>query len=63
MIDCACYSKLKKLLRATALVRKINPWMTSMLAKYHEWSFENYKIECVEVLREYVVQEAEFHTM
>ena len=34
----------------------------SMLANYHRWLFENRKIECVEVLREYVVQEAEFHT-
>ena len=63
VIDCARYSKLQKLLRVTALVRKINPWMTSVLANYHQWLFENHKIECVEVLREYAVQEAEFHTM
>ena len=35
---------------------------TPMLASYHRWLFENHKLECVEVLREYVVQEAEFHT-
>ena len=34
----------------------------TMLASYHRWLFENHKLECVEVLREYVVQEAEFHT-
>ena len=31
----------------------------SMLANYHRWLFENHKVE---VLREYIVQEAEFHT-
>ena len=34
----------------------------SMLVNYHRWLFENRKIECVAVLCEYVVQEAEFHT-
>ena len=33
---------------------------TQMLAAYHRWVFENYKIENVEVLREWIVQEAEF---
>ena len=33
---------------------------TQMLAAYHRWVFENYRIENVEVLREWIVQEAEF---
>ena len=33
---------------------------TQMLAAYHRWVFENYKIDNVEVLREWIVQEAEF---
>ena len=32
----------------------------SMLTPYHRWIFENHKIESVEVLREWVIQEAEF---
>ena len=32
-----------------------------MLAAYHRWVFENHRVECVEVLREWVIQEAEFH--
>ena len=32
----------------------------SMLTHYHRWIFENHKIESVEVLREWVIQEAEF---
>ena len=33
-----------------------------ILAAYHRWVFENYRVECVEVLREWVIQEAEFHS-
>ena len=33
-----------------------------MLAAYHCWVFENHRVECVEVLREWVIQEAEFHS-
>ena len=33
---------------------------TSMLARYHRWIYENYKIESVEVLREWVIQETGF---
>jgi len=33
-----------------------------MLAAYHRWVFENHRVECVEVLREWVIQEAEFHS-
>ena len=33
-----------------------------MLTHYHRWVFENRKIESVEVLREWVIQEAEFQT-
>ena len=33
---------------------------TSMLASYHRWVYKNHRIECVEVLREWVIQEAEF---
>ena len=36
---------------------KLQP--TTMLASYHRWLFE---LKCVEVLREYVVQEVRFHT-
>jgi len=31
-----------------------------MLASYHCWVYKNHRIECVEVLREWVIQEAEF---
>ena len=31
-----------------------------MLASYHRWVFENHRIEWVEVLREWVIQEADF---
>jgi len=30
------------------------------MASYHRWVYENHRIECVEVLREWVIQEAEF---
>ena len=33
---------------------------TSMLARYHRWIYEKYKIESVEVLREWVIQETGF---
>ena len=32
----------------------------SMLASYHRWVYENHRIEHIEVLREWVIQEAEF---
>ena len=32
----------------------------SMLTQYHRWIFENHKIESVEVLREWVIQQSEF---
>ncbi|KAK3732000.1 hypothetical protein QZH41_005502 [Actinostola sp. cb2023] len=31
-----------------------------MLAQYHRWIYENRKAECVEILREWIIQEAEF---
>lgn len=34
----------------------------SMLTYYHRWIFENHKTESVEVLREWVIREAEFQT-
>ena len=34
----------------------------SMLTCYHRWIYENHKIESVEVLREWVIQETEFQT-
>ena len=34
----------------------------SMLASYHRWIFEKCKRESVEVLREWAIQESEFHT-
>ena len=33
-----------------------------MLTRYHRWIYENHKIESVEVLREWVIQETEFQT-
>ena len=33
-----------------------------MLAVYHRSVFKTYRVECVEVLREWVIQEAEFHS-
>ena len=33
-----------------------------MLAAYHCWVFENHRVKCVGVLREWVIQEAEFHS-
>ena len=33
-----------------------------MLTQYHQWIFENHKIESIEVLREWVIREAEFQT-
>ena len=35
----------------------------SMLAQYHQWLFEKGKLESVETLRKWVMQEAEFHTI
>ena len=35
----------------------------SMLAQYHRWLFENGKLESVETLRKWVMQEAEFRTV
>ena len=32
----------------------------TMLPNYHRWVFENHKEESVELLREWVIQEAEF---
>jgi len=46
--DCMMYIKLLKKLPA------------SMLASYRRWVHENHKIECVEVLKEWIIQEAEF---
>ena len=34
-----------------------------MLAQYHRWLFENGKLESVETLRKWVMQEAEFRTL
>ena len=34
----------------------------SMLTHYHHWIYENHKIESVEILREWVIQETEFQT-
>ena len=33
-----------------------------MLTRYHRWVYENFKIESVETLREWVIQESQFHT-
>ena len=43
---------------------KIQKKMTeSMLANYNRWVFERKKPECVETLREWIIQEAEFQTV
>ena len=34
-----------------------------MLAQYHRWVYERSKTECVETLREWVIQEADFQTI
>ena len=34
-----------------------------MLASYHRWIFENNHLESVETLRDWIVQEAEFHAI
>ena len=44
------YIKLQKKLQA------------QMLAADHRWVFKNHRVECVEVLQEWVIQEAEFHS-
>ena len=48
MVCCTVHIKLQKKLP------------TTMLAAYHHWVFENHRIECVEVLCEWVVQEVDF---
>ncbi|XP_067040969.1 uncharacterized protein [Acropora muricata] len=35
----------------------------SMLTRYHRWVYENFKIESVETLREWVMQESQFYTI
>ena len=34
----------------------------SMLTRYHCWIYENHKIESMEILREWVIQETKFQT-
>ena len=34
-----------------------------MLTNYNRWVFENKKSECVETLREWIIEEAEFYTV
>ena len=47
-----------------SLYMKIQKKMTStMLANYNRWVFEQKKVECVETLREWIIQEAEFQTV
>jgi len=35
----------------------------TMLANYNRWLFEETKVECVETLREWIMQEGEFQTV
>lgn len=45
-----------------SLYNKLQRKMTeSMLSRYHRWIFESGKIESVEFLHEWILQEAEFH--
>ena len=47
-----------------SLNMKVQKKMTStMLANYNRWVFERKKVECVETLREWIIQEAEFQTV
>jgi len=47
-----------------ALVHEGTKKMTcTMLANYIKWVFEQKKVECVETLREWIIQEAEFQTV
>ncbi|XP_068749411.1 uncharacterized protein [Montipora capricornis] len=46
-----------------SLYLKLQKKMTEpMLTRYHRWVYENFKIESVETLREWVIQESQFHT-
>ena len=47
-----------------SLYMKMQKKVTStMLANYNRWVFEQKKVECVETLREWIIQEAEFQTV
>ena len=47
-----------------SLYLKLQKKMTEpMLARYHRWVYENSQIESVETLREWVIQESQFHTI
>ena len=47
-----------------SLYLKLQKKMTeSMLTRYHRWVYENFKIESVETLREWVMQESQFYTI
>lgn len=37
--------------------------MEQMLARYHLWVFENFQVESVETLREWVIQESQFQPL
>ena len=54
------YDKLRNGALYVNLQRKIPE---SMLARYHRWIFQKCKNESVEILREWVIQEAEFQTI
>jgi len=50
-------------LQAGTLYSKLQRKLTeALLTRYHRWIFENSKTESVEVLRQFVLQEAEFQT-
>ena len=47
-----------------SLYLKLQKKMTeSMLTRYHRWVYENFKIESMETLQEWVMQESQFYTM
>ena len=51
-------------LKNGSLYNKLQRKMTeSMLSRYHRWIFEKEKIESVECLREWILQESEFQTI
>jgi len=54
-----CYEELRDGLLYMKLQKKLP---TVMLTNYHRWIYEYHKVESVETLREWVIQETEFQT-
>ena len=54
-----CYEELRDDLLYMKLQKKLP---TVMLTNYHQWIYENHKVESVETLREWIIQKTEFQT-